>query len=222
MTSAITPASDPAPLGSAAEQTHEPALPEGYTLRPGYPPIQEYLRLRRAAGLTPKTAAQAAPIPRHSWYGCYITFRDPEQQQEAGEGGGGRREEEDETVVAMGRIIGDGGWYFHIADMAVLPAHQRRGLGGAVLSHLLAHIKAHAPRGGGGGREKQEEDGNGGDNGDNGHGDGEGTTGAGGGAYVTLFADAPGRRLYAKHGFVDAMPCGQMGMMMPMGWEERQ
>ncbi|AEO61111.1 hypothetical protein MYCTH_2310977 [Thermothelomyces thermophilus ATCC 42464] len=237
MTSTITPASDPAPLGSAAEQTHEPALPEGYTLRPGYPPIQDYLRLRRAAGLTPKTAAQAAPIPRHSWYGCYITFRDPgkqqqqqqrpreQQQQETGEGGGGRRrEEEDETVVAMGRIIGDGGWYFHIADMAVLPAHQRRGLGGAVLSHLLAHIKAHAPRGGGeGGREKQEEDRNGGDNGDNGdNGDGEETTGAGGGAYVTLFADAPGRRLYAKHGFVDAMPCGQMGMMMPMGWEERQ
>ncbi|KAL2180662.1 uncharacterized protein P884DRAFT_254401 [Thermothelomyces heterothallicus CBS 202.75] len=117
----------------------------------------------------------------------------------------------------MGRIIGDGGWYFHIADMAVLPAHQRRGLGGAVLRHLLAHIKAHAPRGGGGGWDKREEDGNGGDN-----GDGEETTGAGGGAYVTLFADAPGRRLYAKHGFVDAMPCGQMGMMMPMGWEERQ
>ena len=29
----------------------------------------------------------------------------------------------------MGRVIGDGGWYFHIADMATLPAYQRRGLG---------------------------------------------------------------------------------------------
>ncbi|WP_370260313.1 hypothetical protein [Cryobacterium sp. TMT3-29-2] len=29
----------------------------------------------------------------------------------------------------MGRIIGDGGWYFHIADMATLPEFQGRGLG---------------------------------------------------------------------------------------------
>ena len=29
----------------------------------------------------------------------------------------------------MGRVIGDGGWYFHVVDMAVLPEHQRRGLG---------------------------------------------------------------------------------------------
>jgi GNAT superfamily N-acetyltransferase len=90
----------------------------------------------------------------------------------------------------MGRIIGDGGWYFHIADMAVLPAHQRKGLGDAVLKHLMAYIKAHAPQ--------------------------DGT-----GAYVTLFADAPGRRLYQRNGFVDTMPSGQMGMMMPMGWEGR-
>jgi len=34
----------------------------------------------------------------------------------------------------MGRVIGDGGWYFHIVDMAVLPEHQRRGLGDAVLT----------------------------------------------------------------------------------------
>jgi hypothetical protein len=30
----------------------------------------------------------------------------------------------------MGRVIGDGGWYFHVVDMAVLPEHQRRDLSG--------------------------------------------------------------------------------------------
>jgi ribosomal protein S18 acetylase RimI-like enzyme len=47
----------------------------------------------------------------------------------------------------MGRVIGDGGWYFHIADMAVLPEHQRRGLGSAVLDHLLQQIRDRAPNG---------------------------------------------------------------------------
>ena len=45
----------------------------------------------------------------------------------------------------MGRVIGDGGWYFHVLDMAVLPAHQRRGLGAAVLEFLLDEIRDRAP-----------------------------------------------------------------------------
>ncbi|KAK4239502.1 acyl-CoA N-acyltransferase [Achaetomium macrosporum] len=170
---------DPAPAPA-------PALPEGYTLRPGYPPIPAYLHLRAAAGLTPKTAAQAKPVAQHSWYGCYITFSNPSNTDNNNEGTADKEEE----IVAMGRIIGDGGWYFHIADMAVLPTHQRKGLGDAVLKDLLRHIKEHAPQ--------------------------DGT-----GAYVTLFADGPGRKLYAKNGFVEALPSGQLGMMLPMGWEGR-
>ena len=83
----------------------------------------------------------------------------------------------------MGRIIGDGGWYFHIADMAVLPDHQRKGLGDVVLKRLLEEIRVRAA-------------------------DGE--------PYVTLFADGPGRRLYAKNGFLEAAP-EQMGMQMLLG-----
>lgn len=50
-------------------------------------------------------------------------------------------------AVAMGRVIGDGGWYFHVLDMAVLPEHQRQGLGDAVLTALLQRVRAHAPAG---------------------------------------------------------------------------
>jgi GNAT superfamily N-acetyltransferase len=169
--------SDPAPAA---------ALPEGYRLKPGYPPIPAYLHLRAASGLSPKTAAQAKPVAEHSWYGCYITF----SNSAANNNNSNEGQDAEEEIVAMGRIIGDGGWYFHIADMAVLPTHQRKGLGDAVLKDLLRHIKEHAPQ-------------------------------DGSGAYVTLFADVPGRKLYAKNGFVESLPSGQLGMNLPMGWEKR-
>lgn len=47
----------------------------------------------------------------------------------------------------MGRLLGDGGWYFHVIDMAVHPEHRRRGLGDAVLSALLDQIRERAPHG---------------------------------------------------------------------------
>ena len=45
----------------------------------------------------------------------------------------------------MGRGIGDSGWCFLIADMATDPAHQRRGIGLAVLEELLSAILTSAP-----------------------------------------------------------------------------
>jgi ribosomal protein S18 acetylase RimI-like enzyme len=128
-------------------------------------------------------------VAQNSWYGCYVTYTPPDDTTTTNTAA--QQQPPATEIVAMGRIIGDGGWYFHIADMAVLPSHQRRGLGAAVLANLMARIKEEAPAG-----ENSK------------------------GAYVTLFADAPGRRLYAKSGFVEAAP-GQMGMMMPMGWEGR-
>ena len=55
--------------------------------------------------------------------------------------------EVDAKTVGMGRLLGDGGWYFHVADMAVLPEHQRRGLGDVILTVLLERIRREAPAG---------------------------------------------------------------------------
>jgi ribosomal protein S18 acetylase RimI-like enzyme len=89
------------------------------------PSLTEYLRLRAESGLTPKSEAQAQPALSNSWAWVHIRV--------------------DGTAVAMGRVIGDGGWYFHIADVATLPSHQRRGYGRAVLAELLKIIDASAP-----------------------------------------------------------------------------
>ena len=116
------------------------------------PTLEDYLHVRAASGLSPKTAAQGEGALAGSW--CWSVVRHQ-----------GR-------TVAMGRVIGDGGWYFHIADMATLPEHQGRGLGRRVLADLLAQVDEAAPDG----------------------------------AYVTLMADAPGRRLYESMGFVETAP----------------
>lgn len=108
----------------------EDSLPTGYTLHSGYPSTSEYLHLRSTAGLSTKSPSQAAAIPSGSWYGCYITF----------DGTNGEPQ-----LVGMGRVIGDGGWYFHIADMAVHPEHQRKGLGDVILKSILWKINQEAP-----------------------------------------------------------------------------
>jgi ribosomal protein S18 acetylase RimI-like enzyme len=129
------------------------SLPPGYRLVMATPSVADYLRLRRESGLTPKDEVQASAALPGSWAACHVVAHDGE-------------------TVGMGRLLGDGGWYFHVVDMAVLPAHQRRGIGDAMLSALLARIREVAPRG----------------------------------AWVTLLADPPGRRLYARHGFTETAP----------------
>jgi GNAT superfamily N-acetyltransferase len=130
-----------------------------YKLVDGPPTATDYVRLRTGAGLTPRREDQATAALAGSWAAVHVV--------ELSTG----------TTVGMGRVIGDGGWYFHVVDMAVLPEHQRRGLGDRILSALLDQIRTRAPDG----------------------------------AYVNLLADPPGRKLYARHGFVDTAP-GSIGM----------
>lgn len=99
-----------------------------YRIVVGPPPLEDYLRLRRDSGLSPKDPAQGAGAIAGSWSACHVV-------------------DEHGTPVAMGRTIGDGGWYFHIADIATDPAHQRRGLGRQVVEWLLTDIRDRAPAG---------------------------------------------------------------------------
>ncbi|KAE8168129.1 hypothetical protein BDV40DRAFT_251357 [Aspergillus tamarii] len=166
-----------------------PTLPPGYTLRQGYPTVRDYIHLRSASGLSPHSAAQAEAAMRGSWYGCYVTYNEnPVQNGKDINLSGSNNTTSEELIVGMGRVIGDGGWYFHIADMAVLPDHQRKGLGDAILKDLMNRIRSLAPP-----PEKAED-------------------GKLMGTYVSLFADVAGRKLYARNGFVDSMP-HSMGMV---------
>lgn len=106
-----------------------PSLPPGYRLVEGPPAVAAYIALRQRSGLSPRRGDQAAAAVRGSWAAVHIVH------------------DETGSTVGMGRVLGDGGWYFHIVDMAVLPEHQRRGLGDAILAALLNAIREHAPAG---------------------------------------------------------------------------
>ena len=100
---------------------------EGYELRARGSDRRDYLRLRADSGLTPERSDQAEAGLPGSWWACHVVHR------------------ASGTAVGMGRVLGDGGWYFHLVDIAVDPAHQRRGLGDAIMTALLARIDAAAP-----------------------------------------------------------------------------
>jgi ribosomal protein S18 acetylase RimI-like enzyme len=102
-------------------------LDEAYELRDGPPPATEAVEVRRRSGLTPKTLEQTVPALEGSWSVAHVVLR------------------ETGALVGMGRVIGDGGWYFHITDMCVDPDHQRRGIGNAVLTRLIDGIRAATP-----------------------------------------------------------------------------
>ena len=151
-------------------------LHRDYQLLDKPPPISDYLNLRLLSGLSPRSGAQAKHALSGSFFVCHIVHTPTS------------------TPVAMGRVIGDGGWYFLIADMAVLPDHQKKGLGGVILRRLLDQIKQKVVE-----VAKEDKDlGN------------ESLQ-----AYVTLGADEPGRRLYAAHGFVETAP-HTLGMYIMM------
>lgn len=90
-----------------------------------FPDVDDYRRLRAAAGLSRKAAEAAEGGLRGTLYGVSLL--------RAGE------------IVGMGRVIGDGGCFYFVVDVAVEPALQGRGLGRRVMQALDAWVRANAP-----------------------------------------------------------------------------
>lgn len=88
------------------------------------PSVEDYLRLRIAAGLTPRSATAAEAGLCKSVVAVVV-----------------RREG---VVVGTGRAIGDG-LFYQIVDIAVHPDDQRRGLGKAIVGSLMAELQWITP-----------------------------------------------------------------------------
>ncbi len=90
-----------------------------------FPDATDYCRLRAEAGMAPRTVEAAQRGLPNTLHGVSL-LRDGE-------------------VIGMGRIIGDGGCFFIVVDIAVAPAWQGRGLGKRIMAALHAWLRTHAP-----------------------------------------------------------------------------
>lgn len=93
-----------------------------YTLTEQTPFVEEYLALRSTVHWRNPASVTAATALDGSLYCVCIRHGD--------------------KLVAFGRVIGDGSFNFYIQDMIVVPEHQGKGLGKAIMHHLMRYIES--------------------------------------------------------------------------------
>jgi ribosomal protein S18 acetylase RimI-like enzyme len=96
-----------------------------YTCRLLTPSAETYRALRKGAGLSEKSAVAAERGLASTLFAVQV-FRG-------------------DDPVGMGRVIGDGGCFFQVVDIAVLPAHQGRGLGKRIMREIQGYIEREVP-----------------------------------------------------------------------------
>ena len=101
-------------------------MTDPYTLSTRCPSVDEFMGMRAVAGLSARSReAVERRLPNTLFAALLAT--------------------DDGTVVAMGRIVGDGGCNFTVVDIAVHPDHQRRGLGRRIMASLMEQLRANGP-----------------------------------------------------------------------------
>ena len=88
------------------------------------PSVEDYVRLRSEAGLGLKSPAAAAKGLPNSLFAITVVHE--------GE------------AVGMGRVIGDGGCFLEVVDIAVVPEHRGRGLGRRIMQEVMGFIEGNA------------------------------------------------------------------------------
>ena len=98
-----------------------------YEITQKIPDIESYLRLRKIAGLSPRSPEAAELGLPNSLFAVCIYSED--------------------KLIGMGRIVGDGGCNFEVVDIAVDPQYQGQGLGRIIMQNIMVYINRNAPGG---------------------------------------------------------------------------
>jgi GNAT superfamily N-acetyltransferase len=95
-----------------------------YQLIERTPTVEEYNHVREAAGLSVKDPIAAEQGLANTLFAACVVHED--------------------TVVGIGRVIGDAGLCYDVVDIAVVPEHQKHGVGKLIMTALMGYIDAHA------------------------------------------------------------------------------
>jgi len=98
----------------------------GYKLIKKIPPPEDYIHIRVTAGLSSRTIKAAKIGLKNSLFAVHVKYGD--------------------EIIGIGRVIGDGGCFFEIVDVAVLPNHQKRGVGKMIMNSLMEWLRDNAPK----------------------------------------------------------------------------
>ena len=96
-----------------------------YSVKQEIPDVTTYIQIRLQAGLSRKSEKAAAIGLNNSLFGVVIYHA--------------------ENPVGIGRVIGDGGCFFEVVDIAVVPEHQKRGVGDLIMKAVMTYIHETAP-----------------------------------------------------------------------------
>lgn len=100
-------------------------MTDAYRVEARFVGLEDYMRLRLVAGLTPFASEAAETGLKGTLFGVRVM--------------------KGESAVGMGRIIGDGGCFFQVTDIAVDPAHQGKGLGKRIMAALTDYMNENLP-----------------------------------------------------------------------------
>lgn len=110
----------------AQSYTEGLTAPAGYRLLEGTPSPEEFVHLRDAAGMGPRSIEAAERGLPNTLYAVHVR-------------------DDNDRAVAVARVIGDRGTVFQISDVAVAEAHQGNGLGTVMMDAVMEYIKDEAP-----------------------------------------------------------------------------
>jgi len=96
-----------------------------YTVVRAAPSVEDYRSLRAAAGLSERTEEARGEVCSEPCFAAQVFA-------------GG-------TPVGTGRVVGDGGCFYQIVDIAVLSRHQGKGLGKRIMLEIMEFIEAGVP-----------------------------------------------------------------------------
>jgi ribosomal protein S18 acetylase RimI-like enzyme len=89
------------------------------------PSVKTYRRLRSLAGLSPKSEEASLSGLKGTIFAVQIAHKN--------------------DIIAMGRLIGDGGCHFQVVDIAVLPQFQGMGFGKRIIDEIVYYIRHNLP-----------------------------------------------------------------------------